>query len=665
MFQNASVKTKMVVILVLISAVPLLISIGVNFYSTVERGIAQLELVSQQRVKVIDSNITGLFEENRNGIKALANNAATLRYLADPAANAADMDASLTRTNDIFKDANPTHITDTNGQQLLRSDHKEPVNTATRAYFKDAMAGKESISDIVVSKATGRFISVIAVPVFNEQKQVVGMVQRDYDLGVLADFVKAAADEHTSVLIIDRQGKLLAHSDRTVEKEEDRRDENEFSFVKDALAGKSGTTEVTLLDGNDYYVSYDQNPITGWVIATATPHSYVIRTGVESAIPTVILGIILVAAAGVLAYFLAGKATEPLIRMGNAAEEIAGGNLAIKKLSVDSGDEIGRMATAFNHMTDRLSSVLRGAKNSAESVASASEHLTENSEQTSQASNLVADSIMQVAEGTVKQKEAVTEAIEVVGDMERQLEILSDNSKTITEASQSAHHAATEGAEKVEQAVGNMGKLETTVKESESIIRALGEQSKQIGEIVDTISGIAEQTNLLALNAAIEAARAGEHGRGFAVVAEEVRKLAEQSGSATENITSIITEIQKRTQDAVVSMQAGTEMTVGSVRSVNEAGGAFREIVAQITQLMERITYSTEAIKATNEGSKRITASIQSIEKVAASLADETQTVSAATEEQTASVHEVASASKHLSEMASELQAAVETFKLN
>ena len=665
MFQNASVKTKMVVILILISAVPLLISIGVNFYSTVSRGIEQLQAVSQQRVKVIDSNITGLFEENRNGIKALAGSGETIRYLENPVENAADMEGSLKRTNDIFKDANQTLITDTNGQQLLRSDGKEPVNTATRAYFKDAMAGKESISDIVVSKATGRFISVIAVPVFDAQKKVVGMVQRDYDLGVIADFVKAASDEHTRVFIIDSHGKDLADSEVKIEKEEDRTDSSGYDFVKDALAGNAGTTEVTFKDGNTYYVSYDRNDTTGWVIATATPKSYVLSVGIQAAIPIIILGIILVAAAGGLAYFMAGKATAPLIRMGSAAEEIAGGNLAIEKLTVDSGDEFGRMAAAFNHMTERLSGVLRSAKNSAESVATASEHLTENSEQTSQASNLVADSIMQVAEGTVKQKEAVTEAIEVVEDMDRQLTILSDNSRSIIEASQSAHNAATDGADKVEQAVGNMGKLETTVKETEGIIRALGEQSKQIGEIVDTISGIAEQTNLLALNAAIEAARAGEHGRGFAVVAEEVRKLAEQSGSATENITSIITEIQKRTQEAVVSMQTGTEMTIGSVQSVHEAGEAFREIVAQITQLMERIAYSAEAIKATNEGSKRITASIRSIEEVAASLADETQTVSAATEEQTASVHEVASASKHLSEMATELQSAVETFKLS
>jgi len=177
MFQNASVKTKMVVILVLISAVPLLISIGVNFYSTMEKSIEQLELVSQQRVNVIDSNITGLFEQNRNGIRSLAVNAETIRYLQEPTVGAEEMDGSLVRTNEIFKDSNPIIITDTNGQQLLRSDHKEPVNTSTRAYFKDAMAGKESISDVVISKATGRFISVIAVPVLNAQKQPIGMVQ--------------------------------------------------------------------------------------------------------------------------------------------------------------------------------------------------------------------------------------------------------------------------------------------------------------------------------------------------------------------------------------------------------------------------------------------------------------------------------------------------------
>lgn len=663
MLNNASVKTKMVIILVLISAVPLLISIGVNFYSTVTRATEQVKADSEKRTKLINANITGLFENNLSGIRAMAANEATVAYLQNPSAGADAVDNSLVRTNEIFGDSNPMYVADANGQQLLRSDHKPLVNTATRDYSREAMAGRECISDIVISKATGRLISVIAVPVFDAAKRPIGMVQRAYDLGILEDFVKAEADDHTEVVIIDREGKILAHSKRKIEKEEDRTDVTSYAFIKEALAGKSGIVDVNI-DGGEHYVSYAQNPTTGWVIVTETPHDYVTSLGIHAALPIIVLGLILVVAAGVFAYFLASVATKPILRIGNAAEQIAGGNLALPDLPVDSDDEIGRMARSFNHMIERLSAVLKSAKNSAESVSAASEQLTQNSEQTSEAANLVANSIVEVAEGTVKQKSSVQDAIDVVEEVEKQLVLLSDNSKNIADASQAANRSAANGAGKVEQAIENMDKLEHTVKETENIIRDLGEQSKKIGEIVDTISGIAEQTNLLALNAAIEAARAGEHGKGFAVVAEEVRKLAEQSGNATENITSIINDIQKRTQDAVVSMQTGTEMTLGSVQSVNEAGSAFQEIVAQLEQLLARIERSAEAIKETNRGSKRITEAIHAIETVASALAEETQTVSAATEEQTASVHEVASASKKLEEMAAELQGSVERFKL-
>ena len=135
----------MVVILVLISAVPLLISIGVNFYSTVTRATEEVEADSAQRTKLINANITGLFEKNLNGIRAMAVNEATVAYLQNPSAGADAMDNSLARTNEIFGDSNPTHVTDANGQQLLRSDHKPPVNTATRACIeRSAEAIKET-----------------------------------------------------------------------------------------------------------------------------------------------------------------------------------------------------------------------------------------------------------------------------------------------------------------------------------------------------------------------------------------------------------------------------------------------------------------------------------------------------------------------------------------
>jgi len=117
---------------------------------------------------------------------------------------------------------------------------------------------------------------------------------------------------------------------------------------------------------------------------------------------------------------------------------------------------------------------------------------------------------------------------------------------------------ANDGGQTIELAIAQMGKIETTVNSSAQVVSKLGERSKEIGQIVATISGIAGQTNLLALNAAIEAARAGEQARGFTVVAEEVRKLAEQSQEATKKIAVLIGEIQGDTDNAVVAMNNGT-----------------------------------------------------------------------------------------------------------
>ncbi|WP_371363682.1 methyl-accepting chemotaxis protein [Sporomusa rhizae] len=209
-----------------------------------------------------------------------------------------------------------------------------------------------------------------------------------------------------------------------------------------------------------------------------------------------------------------------------------------------------------------------------------------------------------------------------------------------------------------------MAQIEETVRNSAQVVAKLGERSKEIGQIVDAISGIAGQTNLLALNAAIEAARAGEQGRGFAVVAEEVRKLAEQSQEAAKKIAGLIGEIQGDTDKAVASMNDGTrEVNVGA-DVVNAAGVAFREIIDMVSQVSSQIKEISAAIQQMASGSQQIVGSVKKIDDLSKSSAGEAQNVSAATEEQLASMEEIASASQALAQLAQDLQVAVARFRV-
>ncbi|MDF2875783.1 MAG: methyl-accepting chemotaxis protein [Sporomusa sp.] len=224
--------------------------------------------------------------------------------------------------------------------------------------------------------------------------------------------------------------------------------------------------------------------------------------------------------------------------------------------------------------------------------------------------------------------------------------------------------AASGGEKSVATAVTQMDSIEKTVNESARVVTKLGERSKEIGQIVDTISGIAGQTNLLALNAAIEAARAGEQGRGFAVVAEEVRKLAEQSQTAAKQIADLIAEIQGDTDKAVFAMSEGTREVRSGSQIVNTTGESFNEIMALITAVSSEVREISGSIQQMAAGSTQIVSSAKDIEGICKNTAGQTQTVSAATQEQSASMQEIAASSQSLAKLAEGLQGAISRFKL-
>jgi len=365
-----------------------------------------------------------------------------------------------------------------------------------------------------------------------------------------------------------------------------------------------------------------------------------------------------------LGLVIAKRIANPIKTMVSRAVEMADGNLAGQTVPVNTQDEVGELARAFNTMATNLRQLVQQVSQSSCQVADASGQLTSVAEQSAQAATQIAASTMEVAQGSELQFRTVQETTGIVEQMTDHVRQVAGYTDAAAAMAEQSAVTAREGGKAITDAISQMSEIEKAVADSAAVVAKLGARSQQIGQIVDTIAGIAGQTNLLALNAAIEAARAGEQGRGFAVVAEEVRKLAEESQTAAKQIAVLIGDIQQDTQAAVVTMQVGTQEVTRGATVVNTAGEAFSRIAVLVDDVASHVRKSSASIRQVADGSSQIVGAMQAIDEVSQSTAAETQNISAATEEQSASMQEMAASSGRLAAMAQSLENAIRKFRV-
>lgn len=345
------------------------------------------------------------------------------------------------------------------------------------------------------------------------------------------------------------------------------------------------------------------------------------------------------------------------------SSKMGDGNLR-ERAPILTGDELGKLAGHYNSVIDKLAKMVRKIQQSADESANAAELLRTGSEQSAQAATQIAESITRVAESAAEQNQMAEATKATVGEIRQEINQVNDGTDAVLAHADHAQRKADEGMAAINKAVEQMRHIGVSVNESAQVVASLGERSQQIGQIVETISAIAEQTNLLALNAAIEAARAGEAGRGFSVVAEEVRKLAESSSQAVTEIADLIHGIQADTEEAVASMQNGTQETKSGATIMDQAGKTFGEIVALMKQMDGEIRSMSERIHMVAAGMEGIVATADRLSAASNSVSSETQTVSAATEEQSASVEEIASSAHNLATVSQALQEESKRFRI-
>lgn len=379
-------------------------------------------------------------------------------------------------------------------------------------------------------------------------------------------------------------------------------------------------------------------------------------------ISLLISGVSITLAIGV-AVFLTRLIRRPVILITEAANTYASGDLR-KEIDFTSSDELGTLAEALRMMRKNFVEMIGNIRASAEQLSASSEEMAASTEEVTSTSEEVSRNMQTVAKEAENGNDSMLEASKSLVHLASLIQIAQSKAKVTANTSMNTRRVADNGRFQVSESVQKMSNIKGRTEDTSHIIAALNEHSKQIEDIVVTITTIANQTNLLALNAAIEAARAGEHGRGFAVVAEEVRKLAEQSNKGAQEITSLIQQVTEKTQLAVSAMDASCAEVESGVNTVNQAGQA----LDQILDAVEKTVAETDGIlDVTNEevaSSEQIVQLINNLATVIEVVASHCQEISAVSEQQSAAMQTVAAGAEETSAMAIQLKNSVEKFHI-
>ena len=379
------------------------------------------------------------------------------------------------------------------------------------------------------------------------------------------------------------------------------------------------------------------------------------------------LGVILLAifVVGGALWLIVTQILRPLAALTNSFHDISeGAGDLTQQLHAERDDEIGRIVLYFNTFVGKLRTIMRGAQESAAEVAQLSCALSQTSGESSHAVEQVARSVTDVAGQANAQNGSMQELAHNVVQIAEHMEQMLASAERSAVLSADSEEKAANGRDGAARVAAQTDVLRDIVMTMDRNVQTLTQYAEDINQIIDLIKGISGQTNLLALNAAIEAARAGESGRGFAVVAEEVRKLAESSSLAADDVTEKMTGIRQQVHET----RSANQELVSELEKIMEAVGAVRASLNAIAASSEESRRAAAEIVRLNqtasEGAQSVADTSGSVAATAKQIAGHSEESAAAIEEQSASMEQVVAAAEQLSELSTKLDGLVGKFKV-
>lgn len=342
-----SIHKKILLLLVTMGMVPLLAVLvygGLRLTTHMEQHARETSWMNNN---IVSEHLTNLLQNNFYVLHTLAGSSVVKNYLTSPTPEDEALILQLFHNNDeLFHDNNLTALTATNGLQLIRSDNRPRINASQRRYFQEAMAGRDFVSDVIVSMSTGKMIVVLTVPVFDDKRHIIGVLQRNCSLDSFENFLRAQSDNGISSMVMDRENKIIAHSSSNIHAGDDVEDYKHLVRIMDSEQGIVRTD----LHDQEHLVTYSHHPLTNWVIATTQPCNVIYRGVHEEVARAAIIGILLLILLSIISNIIAARLTTPIRRICQVITDIAKGNDNKEKLKFLSEDEIGEMSMAINEI---------------------------------------------------------------------------------------------------------------------------------------------------------------------------------------------------------------------------------------------------------------------------------------------------------------------------
>ena len=659
-----SIKTKLITVMLLVAAIPLIVAVIVSYITSTTKAKNDAIDVLEARGKYVEAKFSEIVSQNIIALQTFAGAPSTITYLQTYNSPDAPIPtevvlAQMDAINTNIGDGNVSVILSlASGEQLIRTDRNALANIADRAYFQQAVSTKKpAVSDIVVSKSAGNRITIICLPIFDDVTgEVIGTIQRSFDLNNLHDFL---AENISDGYITDTTGMMAAHAQFEITTE----DEYDMSSSPFMTASTSSGFYEQKFSGNNTFISWIKEPVTGYYVAVAAQESEVMAEAIRSALIVVIIGIILVIVAIVISFMMAKSFTEPVEAVGKSLQALSDGRFVKVERFDSRKDEFGAISKATNAVITKLDDIVANIKASAEDVGVSSTELSDMANQISQTAEDVSNAVQEIASGATQQADEIQSASENVGrigDAVGEVQRSTDDLSGITEKMKEASEISSKSLADLQNSSNEMTEK---IDEISQTIQATQQAVNNISEKVEGITSIATQTNLLSLNASIEAARAGEAGKGFAVVAEEIGKLAEDSKTMADDIRKEMDILLEQAQAAV---GAAEDVRQGN----NDQQIALGETLDAVNGMLEDIGSTVGGVQLISRGAETCDSSKNAVVDTMSALSAISEENAASSEETGASMQELsatvttlAGSANGLKEIADKLNEEMKFFK--